>query len=91
MGLVPSPTVLSLDEMGRIAPPIVQSVGRGGVNRPGDVFVIQSLLNDRLPKPHSDVPVTGQADFGTVLAIDNCNATIAGSKDAGFRSPGRFL
>jgi hypothetical protein len=76
MGLVPSPTVLSLDEMGRIAPPIIQSVGRGGVNRPGDVFVIQSLLNDRLPKPHSDVPVTGKADFGTVLAIEAYQAVV---------------
>lgn len=76
MGLVPSPTVLSLDEMGRIAPPIVQSVGRGGVNRPGDVFVIQSLLNDRLPRPHSDVPVNGQADFGTMLAIEAYQAVV---------------
>jgi hypothetical protein len=76
MALVPSPTVLSLDEMGRIAPPIVQSVGRGGVNRPGDVFVIQSLLNDRLPKPHAEVPVTGQADFGTVLAIEAYQAVV---------------
>ena len=76
MGLVPSPTVLSLDEMGRIAPPIVQSVGRGGVNRPGDVFVIQSLLNERLPKPHSEVPVTGQADLGTILAIEAYQAVV---------------
>src|SRR6476659_9248699 len=59
VGLIPSPTVLSVDEMGRIAPPIFTSVGRGGVNAPGDVFVIQSLLNDRLPKPHAAVQVTG--------------------------------
>ena len=45
--------------MGRIAPPIFTSVGRDGANSAGDVFVIQSLLNDRLPKPHSPVPVTG--------------------------------
>ena len=76
MGLVPSPTILSLDEMGRIAPPIVATVGRGGTNRPGDVFVIQSLLNDRLPRPHSDVPVTGQVDFGTVLAIEAYQAVV---------------
>ena len=76
MPLVPSPIVLSLDEMGRIAPPIVQSVGRNGVNRPGDVFVIQSLLNDRLPKPHSEVPVTGKADFGTILAIEAYQAVV---------------
>ena len=70
MAMVPSPTILSTDEMGRIAPPIFASVGRSGENRPGDVFVIQSLLNDRLPRPHSDVPVTGEADIGTVLAIE---------------------
>ena len=74
MGLVPSPTVLSVDEMGRIAPPIFASVGRGGVNAPGDVFVIQSLLNDRLPKPHAPVPVTGAADIGTTLAIETYQA-----------------
>ena len=56
--------------MGRIAPPIFASVGRGGVNAPGDVFVIQSLLNDRLPKPHAPVPVNGKADIGTGLAIE---------------------
>ena len=76
MGLVPSPTILSTDEMGRIAPPIVATVGRGAENRPGDVFVIQSLLNDRLPRPHSDVPVTGQADIGTVLAIEAYQAVV---------------
>ena len=27
--------------------------------RPGDVFVIQSLLNSRLPKPHAPMPVNG--------------------------------
>ena len=62
MALVPSPTILSVDEMGRIAPPIFASVGRDGANAPGDVFVIQSLLDDRLPKPHAPVPVTGVAD-----------------------------
>lgn len=62
--------------MGRIAPPIVATVGRGGENRPGDVFVIQSLLNDRLPRPHSEVPVTGQADIGTVLAIEAYQAVV---------------
>lgn len=62
--------------MGRIAPPIFASVGRGGENRPGDVFVIQSLLNDRLPRPHSDVPVTGVADIGTVLAIEAYQAVV---------------
>ena len=76
MGLIPSPTILSTDEMGRVAPPIFTSVGRGGLNAPGDVFVVQSLLNDRLPKPHAPVPVTGTADVGTALAIENYQAAI---------------
>jgi hypothetical protein len=76
MGLVPSPTILSTDEMGRIAPPIFAPVGRDGENRPGDVFVIQSLLNDRLPRPHSDLPVTGASDVGTVLAIEAFQAVV---------------
>jgi flagellum-specific peptidoglycan hydrolase FlgJ len=62
--------------MGRVAPPITASVGRGGANHPGDVFVIQSLLNDRLPKPHSPVPVTGVADVGTMLAIEAYQAVM---------------
>lgn len=78
MGLIPSPTILSTDEMGRIAPPIFTSVGHDGLNAPGDVFVVQSLLNDRLPKPHAPIPVTGVADVGTVLAIENYQAAIMG-------------
>jgi Mannosyl-glycoprotein endo-beta-N-acetylglucosaminidase len=76
MAAIPSPAVLSTDEMGRIAPPILASVGRGAANVPGDVFVVQSLLNDRLPKPHSPVPVTGVADIGTTLAIEAYQAVI---------------
>jgi hypothetical protein len=76
LALVPSEIILSTDEMGRIAPPILKSVGRDGVNAPGDVFVIQSLLNDRLPKPHSPVPVTGVADVGTTLAIEAFQAVM---------------
>jgi hypothetical protein len=78
MGLVPSPTVLSVDEMGRIAPPIFASVGLGGTNAPGDVFVIQSLLDDRLPKPHAPIPATGVADVGTTLAIETYQAAMMG-------------
>jgi hypothetical protein len=78
MPLVPSPTILSTDEMGRVAPPIFTSVGRAGVNAPGDVFVVQSLLNDRLPKPHAPIPVTGIEDVGTTLAIENYQAAIMG-------------
>jgi hypothetical protein len=76
LGLVPSTTILSTDEMGRIAPPIFTSVGQDAVNTPGDVFIIQSLLNDRLPKPHSPVDVTGVADPGTVLAIEAYQAVV---------------
>ena len=76
LALVPSQVILSTDEMGRIAPPIFDSVGREGANKPGDVFVVQSLLNDRLPQPHSPVPVTGEADIGTVLAIEAYQAVV---------------
>lgn len=62
--------------MGRVAPPIVTSVGRDGVNAAKDVFIIQSLLNDRLPRPHSPVPVTGVADVGTALAIEAYQAVV---------------
>jgi hypothetical protein len=78
MALIPSPTILSTDEMGRIAPPIFASVGRAGLNTPGDVFVVQSLLNDRLPKPHAPIPVTGVADIGTTLAIETYQAAMMG-------------
>lgn len=76
LALMPSQVILSTDEMGRIAPPIFQGVGRGAPNQPGDVFVVQSLLNDRLPQPHSPVPVTGIADIGTFLAIEAYQAVI---------------
>jgi hypothetical protein len=81
--------VLSVDEMGRIAPPIFTSVGRGAVNAPGDVFVIQSLLNDRLPKPHVAIPVTGVADVGTTLAIETYQAVyLAMTPPSGRVDPG---
>jgi hypothetical protein len=76
MAVLPSPAVLSTDDMGRIAPPIFATVGRGAANVPGDVFVVQSLLNDRLPKPHTPVPVTGVADVGTTLAIEAYQAVM---------------
>ena len=62
--------------MGRVAPPIFTSVGQNGVNAPRDVFVIQSLLNDRLPKPHTPIPITGVADPGTILAIQAYQAIV---------------
>lgn len=76
LAAIPSPTVLSTDQMGRVAPPIIASVGRGGTNALLDVFVIQSLLNERLPEPHSPVPVTGVADIGTTLAIEAYQAVM---------------
>ena len=78
MALVPSAQILSTDELGRVAPPIFASVGDGGVNNPGDVFVIQSLLNDRLPRPHAFLPVTGELDPGTTLAIEAYQAVVLG-------------
>jgi mannosyl-glycoprotein endo-beta-N-acetylglucosaminidase len=74
--------------MGRIAPPIFSSVGRGGTNAPGDVFVIQSLLNDRLPKPHAQIPVTGVADVGTTLAIETYQAIMQFVPPSGRVDPG---
>ena len=61
---------------GSIAPPIFTSVGQDAVNGPGDVFVIQSLLNRRLPQPHVDIPVTGAIDPGTILAIKTFQAVV---------------
>ena len=78
VALVPSAQILSTDELGRVAPPIFASVGQGGVNKPGDVFVIQSLLNDRLPRPHSFLPVTGTPDVGFILAIEAYQAVVLG-------------
>jgi hypothetical protein len=69
---------LSCDPRGVIAPPILASVGREAENRPQDVFVIQGLLNDRLPKPHSPVPQTGSVDPGLLLAIEAYQAAVMG-------------
>jgi hypothetical protein len=76
MCLAPSQTVLSTDEVGSVAAPIFTSVGQDAVNGPGDVFIIQSLLNRRLPKPHTDVAVTGVIDPGTILAIKAFQAVV---------------
>ncbi len=40
------------------------------------MFVIQSLLNDRLPQPHTFLPVTGDPDVGFVLAIEAYQAVV---------------
>ena len=76
LAATPSPTVLSTDERGQVASPILNSVGRDGANAPLDVYVVQRLLNDRLPRPHSPVPTTGIADVGTVLAIEAYQAVV---------------
>jgi hypothetical protein len=62
--------------MGRIAPPIQLSVGRDAVNAPIDVYVVQSLLNARLPQPHDTVVANGQADIGLTLAIETYQAVV---------------
>src|SRR5262245_27192504 len=76
MCLAPSQTILSTDELGFVAPPILTSVGQDAVNGPADVFVIQSLLNKRLPRPHTDIAVTGVIDPGTILAIKAFQAVV---------------
>lgn len=89
MCLAPSQVILSTDEAGAVAPPIFTSVGLDAVNGPGDVFVIQSLLNRRLPKPHTEVPVTGMMDPGTILAIKAFQAVVMGlNPPTGHVAPG---
>lgn len=89
MCLVPSQTILSTDETGSVAPAIFTSVGQDAVNGPGDVFVIQSLLNKRLPKPHTEVPVTGAMDPGTILAIKAFQAVVMSmNPPTGYVAPG---
>ncbi len=89
MCLAPSQIILSMDEAGAIAPPIFTSVGQDAVNGAGDVFVIQSLLNKRLPTPHTEVPVTGIMDIGTVLAIKAFQAVVMNMNPAtGYVAPG---
>ena len=89
MCLAPSQIILSMDEAGAIAPPIFTSVGQDAVNGAGDVFVIQSLLNKRLPTPHTEVPVTGNMDIGTILAIKAFQAVVMNMNPAtGYVAPG---
>lgn len=89
MCLAPSQTILSTDEAGAVAPPIFTSVGQDAVNGPGDVFVIQSLLNRRLPTPHTEVPVTGTMDPGTILAIKAFQAVMMNmNPPTGYVAPG---
>ena len=78
--------MLSVDEMGRIAPPSFTSVGRNGTNAPGDVFVIQSLLNDRLPKPRrfrSAWPVSTPSGDRNLPGRDPADDAASGRIDPG--------
>src|SRR4029077_5680845 len=80
---------LSTDEVGSVAPPIFTSVGQDAVNGPGDVFVIQSLLNKRLPQAHTHVPLPGIMDPGTILAIKAFQAVMMNmNPPSGFVAPG---
>jgi hypothetical protein len=89
MCLVPSQTILSTDEVGSVAPPIFTSVGQDALNGPIDVFIIQSLLNKRLPQPHTEVPVTGRMDPGTILAIKAFQAVMMNmNPPSGYVAPG---
>src|SRR5947209_830269 len=76
LALIPSPTILSTDETGQVGAPLVASVGEDALNLVPDVFIVQSLLERRLPKPHSPVAVTGVIDPGTVLALKAYQAVV---------------
>lgn len=45
------------------------SVGRGGVNKPGDVKVLQELLNENLPIPYRPLIVNGSCGQDTIDVI----------------------
>ena len=49
---------------------ITASVGRGGQNRPDDVRVVQTLLNDDLPIPFRPLIVNGICDANTIATIE---------------------
>jgi hypothetical protein len=51
-------------------PKILNSVGRGGVNRMDDVKMVQTLINDNLPIPLRPLVVNGKADGDTIFAIE---------------------
>ncbi len=74
--LPPPPAVSSALPAGEVAPPIATSVGADAINDPRDVFVIQALLDQRLPKPHAPIEATGVIDPGTILAIEAYQAVV---------------
>lgn len=49
---------------------ITQSVGRGGVNRPDDVRVVQTLLNRHIQPPRRPLTVDGVISPNTITAIE---------------------
>jgi hypothetical protein len=49
---------------------IRHSVGRGGVNQPSDVRLVQELLNKNLPIPMRSVAVNGFVDAQTIALIE---------------------
>src|SRR3954452_5712540 len=53
-------------------PTTTASVGKGGVNRPDDVKVVQTLLNQNITRlaPLLPVPVSGTCDAQTILTIE---------------------
>jgi hypothetical protein len=78
MALIPSQTTLSCDPRGFINPPLMAAVGRDAPNKPVDVFIVQGMLNDRLPAPHTPVPQNGTVDPGLILAIEAYQAAVMG-------------
>lgn len=76
-----------------IATTITASVGRGGQNRPGDVKIVQTLLNAKLPIPFRPLAVNGICDFNTIGVIEafQRNELKIGSPDGRVDPGGRTL
>jgi hypothetical protein len=49
---------------------IVASVGRGGLNRTEDVFLVQELLNRHIQAPQRPLVVDGVISSRTIAAIE---------------------
>jgi peptidoglycan hydrolase-like protein with peptidoglycan-binding domain len=49
---------------------IVASVGRGGLNRTEDVFLVQELLNRHIQAPQRPLVVDGVMSSRTIAAIE---------------------
>lgn len=57
---------------------ITTSVGKGGMNRRGDVLAIQQLLNTRLPEYTSRLRIDGLCGFRTSEAIRKIQQNLVG-------------